>query len=182
MTHDKHGIDAIPCDELSEKLQNDLEKYSIVGIDEAQFLRGLVSFANRLADQGKIVIIAGCDATFLLNPFGELCQLVATAESVVKLTSVCKECMEDASFTKRITNETAEEVIGGEETYVPICRSCNKTNLAASEGMPQETAKSENRKRKDVTENNSTKQDKTEKKSIPKRSIKKRWALKRKKL
>ena len=153
MTHDKRGIDAIPCEELTEELHDVLLQYSVVGIDEAQFFRGLVDFANKLADIGKIVIVAGCDATYLRKPFGELCQLVATAESVTKLNSVCKECMEDASFTKRTTNETVEEVIGGAEKYMPICRSCSNKECGTVEEQP-------NRKRKGIENNEATRIEK----------------------
>lgn len=46
------------------------------------------------------------------------------AESVVKLTAVCKVCASDAAFSKRMSSETAIEVIGGGDLYWPVCRKC----------------------------------------------------------
>jgi hypothetical protein len=46
------------------------------------------------------------------------------AESVVKITAVCKICFRDAHFSKRITADTRVEVIGGADMYIPVCRDC----------------------------------------------------------
>lgn len=58
-----------------------------------------------MANRGKIVIVAALDATFKRTEFGKILQLVPLAESVVKLNAVCMSCFNDASFTKRISNE-----------------------------------------------------------------------------
>ncbi len=50
--------------------------------------------------------------------------LLPIAEKVTKLSAVCVYCCNDASFTKRITESKEIEVIGGEEMYKPVCRSC----------------------------------------------------------
>ena len=56
-----------------------------------------------------------------------MCQLVPRAESVTKLTSVCSVCSAEASFTKRLSHveDDAVELIGGTESYIPVCRGCD---------------------------------------------------------
>eukprot|EP00831_Metopus_contortus_P018079 TRINITY_DN17694_c0_g1_i2.p1 TRINITY_DN17694_c0_g1~~TRINITY_DN17694_c0_g1_i2.p1 ORF type:complete len:157 (+),score=52.42 TRINITY_DN17694_c0_g1_i2:86-556(+) len=51
-------------------------------------------------------------------------ELVPLAEEVIKLTAVCSMCGADASFSKRITAEQQVELIGGDDIYKPVCRSC----------------------------------------------------------
>ena len=77
-----------------------------------------------MANLGKIVIVACLDSDFRREPFGNICSLVAKAESVNKLSSICQYCKGDAAFSARITNETDIKVIGGQDKYKPVCRRC----------------------------------------------------------
>jgi len=96
----------------------------VIGLDEAQFMKGSVEFAERWANAGKVVIVAALDATFERKPFGRMLELVPLAEQVQKLNAVCMLCHREASFTKRIGSETAVEVIGGSDMYLSTCRAC----------------------------------------------------------
>ncbi len=60
----------------------------------------------------------------LAQPFGTVCDLVAVAEEMQKLSAVCYRCRKDGAFSKRLSAETAVEVIGGADMYVPMCRAC----------------------------------------------------------
>ena len=51
------------------------------------------------------MIVAALDATFERKAFGNVLNLIPKSESVVKLSSVCVECGNDASFTFRTINE-----------------------------------------------------------------------------
>ena len=84
----------------------------------------LNTFCEMAADEGKVVIVAALDGDFQRKPFGSVCDLVALSESVTKLSAVCNFCCGDAAFTKRIGSETAIQVIGGSEKYIPVCRAC----------------------------------------------------------
>eukprot|EP00793_Prasinoderma_coloniale_P002628 PRCOL_00002110-RA len=44
---------------------------------------------------------------------------------VVKLSAVCTMCSAAAAFTKRITAESAVEVVGGADMYRATCRQCH---------------------------------------------------------
>lgn len=87
-----------------------------------------------MADHGKIVIVACLDGTFQRKPFGDVLQLVPLAESIIKLTAICKACNYEASFSKRLGSETKVELIGGDDEYMPVCRECFRKDVHTSAG------------------------------------------------
>lgn len=123
-THDNQTIDAVSQTKLSA-LKIEASIYSVIGIDEGQFFPDTVLFAEEMANQGKIVIIAALDGTYQRLGFGDILNLIPLAESVLKLTAVCMMCFEDASYTKRTGSETELEVIGGTDKYMAACRTCH---------------------------------------------------------
>ena len=61
---------------------------------------------------------------------GNVLDLIPRAERVCKLDAVCIDCKEPAYFTKRLTSSNETEVIGGAETYKPVCWKCfNKDQI-----------------------------------------------------
>ncbi|XP_059163833.1 thymidine kinase, cytosolic-like [Physella acuta] len=122
-THDKQVLEAVPSERLSD-LQSEALKHDIIGIDEGQFFPDVVAFCEKMANQGKVVIVAALDGTFQKKGFGDILNLVPLAEHVHKLTAVCMNCYNEASFTKRIGSETQVEVIGGADKYLAVCRQC----------------------------------------------------------
>lgn len=66
----------------------------------------MVEFSEKMANLGKVVIVAALDGTYQRKGFGEILNLVPLAEHIVKLTAVCMTCYNDASFTKRKGSET----------------------------------------------------------------------------
>ncbi|KFM81162.1 Thymidine kinase, cytosolic, partial [Stegodyphus mimosarum] len=133
-THDRQTFSAVSSTSLTD-LKSDAENHSVIGIDEGQFFPDIVSFAEEMANKGKIVIVAALDGTFQRKGFGEILQLVPLAESVIKLTAVCMLCYEEASFTKRIGTETELEVIGGTDKYMAVCRRCY--DISSSQVKPE---------------------------------------------
>jgi len=122
-THDKQMWTAKPAERLSE-VQQYAVKVDVVGIDEGQFFPDIVEFAERMANLGKTVIVAALDGTFQRKPFGEMLQLIPLSESVTKLNAVCMICFKDGAFTKRLSDDTKIEVIGGSDMYISVCRNC----------------------------------------------------------
>ena len=55
-----------------------------------------------MANEGKIIIVAGLDGDFRRRKFGHLMELIPKAEKVQKRQSVCQHCGAPASFTQRI--------------------------------------------------------------------------------
>jgi len=94
--------------EIIEKTKEILKKTgsttSIVAIDEAQWLgEELIPVVQTLLHQGKHVIVTGLSMTFDGQPFTPIPTLMAIADKVTKLSSVCVLCGADAVFHKRIT-------------------------------------------------------------------------------
>ena len=73
----------------------------------------------------KKVYIAGLDGDFQRKKFGQMLDLIPLCDTVTKLTSLCNICKNGnlGIFSKRITNETEQTVIGS-DNYIPVCRSC----------------------------------------------------------
>lgn len=122
-------IEAVSCEILAE-VEEKAEDYDILGIDEGQFFEDIVEFCERMANAGKMVIVAALDGTFERKAFGKVLELIPLAESITKLDSVCVDCKHSASFTKRLCDSKETELIGGSEIYKPVCRGCyNKVEL-----------------------------------------------------
>jgi thymidine kinase len=104
-------------------IQQNLEDYDVIMIDEVQFLKNAFQTIKVLVeDMGKIVITSGLDGDYLQQPFGEVCQLIAFADKFTKLNAVCKLTKEDASFSKRIIASESKEFIGADDAYVAASR------------------------------------------------------------
>lgn len=123
-THDKF---IMKCDYVCDgKLNVDpliLQNVDVIGIDEGQFYSDIDTFSEYWANKGKIIIIAALDSDFRREKFGKVLNLIPLAEEYVKLTAVCK-CGNDAVFSKRITSEIDDVIIGGSEMYIATCRKC----------------------------------------------------------
>lgn len=124
VTHDKTSISGVKADQLDEKIVAIANDYDVVGVDEGQFFPDVVDFCELMANKGKIVVVSALDGTFERKPFGTILGLIPLAEDVVKLNAICNICKGQAAFTKRTTNETEVEVIGGSDKYIATCRSC----------------------------------------------------------
>ena len=123
-----HGfitIEAVPIS-TSKELGDDVRPGTkVVAIDEAQFFdEGIVKVANRLADEGKRVIVAGLDQDFRGEPFGPMPQLMAIAERVMKVQAVCTVCGADACRTQRLVEDASQVRVGGKDAYEARCRAC----------------------------------------------------------
>jgi len=104
-------------------IQQNLEDYDVIMIDEVQFLKNAFQTIKVLVEEmGKIVITSGLDGDYLQQPFGEVCQLIVFADKFTKLNAVCKLTKEDASFSKRIIASESKEYIGADDAYVAASR------------------------------------------------------------
>lgn len=101
----------------------------MLAIDEAHFFGpDLVPVVGDLAARGLVVVVAGLDVTFTGQPFEPLPSLMALAERVDKLTSICTVCGADAIYHRRVASAPSldprlvTENVGGLETYQARCR------------------------------------------------------------
>jgi len=124
VSHDANFIHSVPVASSSEILQltNDVE---VVGIDEAQFFdEGLPEVCETLANRGLRVIVAGLDMDFLGKPFGPMPRLMAIAEYVKKVHAICMQCGNLAHNSFRTVDNSSQIMLGEQESYLPLCRSC----------------------------------------------------------
>jgi thymidine kinase len=122
-THNNEQIAAVPCDNLTD-LEKFLDSYDCFGVDEGQFFPDIISFCEKAANMGKIVVVAALDGTFQRKAFGSICELIPMCEDVTKLKAICMLCQKEASFSKRITTSVDTVDIGGSDKYVAVCRTC----------------------------------------------------------
>ncbi len=108
--------------EILERVAEDTE---VVGIDEGQFFdASLVEVANRLANQGRRVIVAGLDQDYRGRPFEPMPQLMAVAEYVDKTLAICMRCGAPANRSQRLVAAQDRVVVGGADQYEARCRRC----------------------------------------------------------
>ena len=119
----RHKLKALKLHKLEEIISS-LDEYDVIAIDEGQFFHDILENVELFCNRGKIVIVAALDGTFERKPFGKILELIPQAEQIQKLSAVCFSCGKDASYTKRMTDCKEIELIGGEEIYKPVCRSC----------------------------------------------------------
>ena len=109
-------------EELLAKLDHRTE---VVGVDEAQFFdAGLVQAAQRMADQGKRVIVAGLDKDYRGEPFEPIPSLMAVAEDVTKTLAICVRCGSPANNTQRLVESDERVIVGAQGLYEARCRRC----------------------------------------------------------
>ncbi len=124
-THDRKMIPCVQCETLAPLLENGtIANTDVVLINEGQFFPDIFDVVLALVERHhKKVYVCGLDGDFTRRKFGSLLDLIPYCDTVTKLRSNCKYCDGAAIFSHRVTNETAQLVIGS-DNYVPLCRKC----------------------------------------------------------
>ena len=123
-THDLHKIEARSCSRLGDLL-SEINDYDVICVDEIQFYPDNLEFAECVASLGKILVASCLSGNFKRKPFKNIPELTSRADHVVYLTAICMVCREEgAAFTKRISDEKEEVVVGGVDKYLAVCRRC----------------------------------------------------------
>ncbi len=108
----------------------------VIGVDEANFMgASLVDVAQRLADSGKQVIVAGLDTDYLGRPFVPIPDLLALAESITKTLAICVRCGNPAKHTQRLRGAEDLIVVGAAEMYEARCRRCFEPGIPKQSEM-----------------------------------------------
>lgn len=125
VSHSEMRLPSIPVSSSEQLLAKVDHRTEVVGIDEAQFFdAGLVAACQRLADQGKRVIVAGLDKDYRGVPFEPIPSLMAVAEDVTKTLAICMRCGAPANNTQRLVESTDRVVVGAQGMYEARCRRC----------------------------------------------------------
>ena len=124
----------ISTDNLSNA---DVDRFDVIGIDEAQFFTGLYNFVKNLVeDKKKRVLVTGLDGDSNRQKWGEILDLIPLSDSAEKLFATCEYCLQElkqinfkgnvdmikAPFTKRLVESKEQKCVGGKNEYVPVCR------------------------------------------------------------
>jgi len=124
VSHDANAIPSTPIDN-SQTILLLAQDVDVVGIDEAQFFDDeIMNVCETLALRGTRVIVAGLDMDYLGKPFGQMPNLLATADFITKLHAICVRCGNIANVSYRKTTQAGQVLLGEKETYEPRCRKC----------------------------------------------------------
>ena len=131
VTHDKDRASAVGVKGLMTCLGTpEYTEARLIIIEEAQFFVDLVAFVQYAVEKdGKDVVAVGLDGDSDRRPFGSVLELVPLADTVTKLTALCKRCGDgtEALFSAALKGagasaEKPQIHVGGEESYEPLCR------------------------------------------------------------
>lgn len=124
VSHNKNALQSVLA-ESAEQIIELAADAQVVCIDEAQFFENaLIDIANKLANNGKRVIIGGLDMDFEGKPFEPVPQLLAIAEYITKLHAICSKSGMIASYSQRLGQSKDRVVLGEKDVYEPRARHC----------------------------------------------------------
>ncbi|HHI87931.1 MAG TPA: thymidine kinase [Candidatus Cloacimonetes bacterium] len=127
VSHDKSKLNSTQVDNSQQLYEQVKKETEVVGIDEAQFFDdGLVEVCQKLANEGKRVIVAGLDQDYLGKPFHPMPELLATSEYITKTLAICMQCGNPANRTQRLIDSDEEILVGEKDIYEARCRKCFK--------------------------------------------------------
>ena len=104
-----------------------VSEFDLILLDEAQFFDSLYSTVEHWLTQGKEIVIAGLNGDYQRKAFGQILSLIPLCSSLQLLTAYCRSCAEldhclvPAPFTKRVVPGNSQILIGGTESYQPVC-------------------------------------------------------------
>ncbi len=124
VSHNEQKIPSISVENANEIIEK-AKDARVVAIDEGQFFGlELMNVCQKLASQGKRVIVAGLDQDYRGVPFEPMPQILAIAESITKTLAICVKCGNPANRTQRIIKDTHRVVVGATDIYEARCRNC----------------------------------------------------------
>lgn len=125
VSHNEQSLPSTIVETPAEILELSIDA-DVVGIDEAQFFTiDLIDVVNKLADNGKRVIIAGLDQDYKDVPFEPMPQLLAIAEYITKTLAICVQCGNPADRTQRKIVAAERVLVGAADSYEARCRKCH---------------------------------------------------------
>lgn len=130
VSHSEQSLVSTPVRDAADilRLVGDAQ---VVGVDEGQFFGpNLVEVCERLANEGRRVIVAGLDQDFQGKPFEPMPQLLAVAEYITKTLAICVVCGNPADRTYRTSASQERVVVGAKDLYEARCRRCHKSPLS----------------------------------------------------
>ena len=121
VTHNLFKQDALNCNKL-ETYDNDVKDYDVILIDEIQFFPDANIFCDKWANEGKIVEASGLNGDFQRKPFDQISLLIPKSDKISHLVAVDKKDGNNAPFTCRLSDESEQKLIGGDQIYEAMNR------------------------------------------------------------
>lgn len=128
-----HNKKMIPCrfvEHLENMADSDISE-DVILINEGQFFDDLYDWVKKMVEQyNKKIYVCGLDGDSNRKRFGQMLDLIPISDKVTKLRSLCSICKNGtkAPFTLRTTNSDEQILIGSDDCYKPVCRSCHLSN------------------------------------------------------
>lgn len=124
VSHSEQALVSQVVEDASEILRKAGDA-QVIGIDEGQFFKAnIVDVCEKLANDGKRVIVAGLDQDYRGKPFEPIPQLLAVAEYITKTLAICVVCGNPADRTQRKTQQHDRVLVGAKDIYEARCRNC----------------------------------------------------------
>jgi thymidine kinase len=124
--HNSNFVQCIHVTHLADVNEQLICDSDVILINEGQFFDDLVEYCTKWCDEyKKHIVVCGLDGDFKRRPFGKILDLIPLADHVEKINAFCASCAngKKAIFTKRITNEEEQYLIGT-NNYIAVCRKC----------------------------------------------------------
>jgi thymidine kinase len=115
-----------------ELLENCIDNYDVIGIDEAQFIDNLYIFCQLMANLGKIIFVSGLNSDFKQRSFNNIDLLIPLVENIIYLDAICASCPINKGRTAHFSivadfdvfNSISDNILIGDNVYKTVCRSC----------------------------------------------------------
>jgi thymidine kinase len=92
-------------------------------IDEGQFFDIDLPLWLERVPEWVYIVVTGLDLTSDGYPFGPMGHLLCIADNPEKLTAICV-CGAEATRSACMVKKDGDVLVGGGETYVPMCKKC----------------------------------------------------------
>jgi thymidine kinase len=125
VSHDLSKTPSVAVSRARDILKKIDPDTQVVGVDEVQFFdEDIVDVCEKLAGQGRRVIVAGLDQDFRGVPFPVTCRLMGVAEFVTKNLAICTVCGNPANRSQRLSSGKKVIDVGAADKYEARCRRC----------------------------------------------------------
>ena len=124
-SHNFESVECLILKKLSDISDDTVYNYDTLVIDEGQFFSDLLEQTEKWINKYPItIIVAGLDGDFQMKPIGQILDLIPLSNKCIKLSSLCNICKNGtkAPFSCRVVNSKDKVLVGGSESYIPLCR------------------------------------------------------------
>jgi len=142
-SHDGITIPAIAIPRLdSDKPEISLTIQRVL-VDEGQFFPDLALGCMQLVSMGIDVYVAALNGTSEREPWPSVSALIPHADKIEHVTavrcSICKKRRAPFTAVKKGCEKTGTVMIGGAESYFPVCRNCTSPEMGFKNGAPMKS-------------------------------------------